>query len=296
MFLDLKGNLIDYYGGAHDLANKTIKFVGDPNERIVEDYLRIFRYFRFYVRYGSHVHHDEKTIQAIIDKRQGLNGISGERIWSEMKKILSLPHCNLVMPVILHKCQIGPFMGLTSETIDLSEFNNVHKNLHMEKPVPKFNPATLLVSLLSDDDEMFDAISRLKMSNLERETMQFILLNRQKKDSITLDLLKKSIALSPKSEQKLLKGSSLEFLRYIGRQDLIGELEGWSVPDFPVSGYDLKSKVNNPKNVGTLLNHLKKIWADNEFTLTQEQIDDGIKEALETIAKGGLTAKKRKSK
>lgn len=294
MFLDLKGTLHDYYGGAHDLASKTIKFVGDPNERIVEDYLRILRYFRFYVRYGSHVRHDEATIKAIIDKREGLTGISGERIWSEMKKILTLFACNLVMPVMLNQCQIAPYMGLTTGQIDLSEFNTAHHNLHMEKPAPKFKPATLLVSLIKGEEEMYEVIKRLKMSNLEKETMQFILFSREKRDIVNLDSLKRSIALFPKTEQKLMKDSTLEFLRYIGRHDITSQLEEWPIPQFPISGYDLRSKVTQLKHLGLVIDYLKQIWANSEFTLSQEQTDAGIKEALDKIATGELGQKKQR--
>ena len=61
MFLDFDGTVIDYFNGIDDLRNKLIRFVGDPSERVREDYLRIFRYFRFYVRYGCLTKHDEKN-------------------------------------------------------------------------------------------------------------------------------------------------------------------------------------------------------------------------------------------
>ena len=50
MFLGLDGVLYDYFNGSDDLKSKTVKFVGDPVQRIQEDYLRILRYFRFYGR------------------------------------------------------------------------------------------------------------------------------------------------------------------------------------------------------------------------------------------------------
>lgn len=282
MFLDLKGNLYDYFGGSHDLAAKEIKFVGDPRERIAEDYLRIFRYFRFYVRYGSREHHDEATINAIIEGRHGLKGISGERIWSELKKILVLHDCRYVIPVILHRCLIGPFMGFAVESINLDEFNKVHSSLY-EKDV-QFNPVTLLTSLISSEEEMFQVVKRLKMSNQEREVMHFILLNRDTRDLVTMERLKRILALHPRPDQRMLVNCMLEFLKYIGKSEMLSELENWEIPIFPVSGYDLKSKVDSPRYIKLLIDHLKEIWADSNYTITPEQIDGGVKEALEKIA------------
>lgn len=295
MFLDLKGNLIDYFGGANDLANRSIKFVGDPRERLIEDYLRIFRYFRFYVRYGSHVHHDEETIQAIIDSRHGLQGISGERIWSEMKKILTLPRCNTVIHTMFHKCLIGSFMGFQTEPIDLTEFDYAHKNLNENLNV-EYNPATLLSSLVSNEEEMFKIVGRLKISNQEREIIHFILSNRETKDTITLGSIKRLIALQPKSEQYLAKNSVIEFLKYIGREEIIQEISEWPIPIFPVSGYDLKSKVQSPRHIKHIIDHLKEIWAESDFTLSEEQIENGVKEALKKVESGEFDKNKKLKK
>ena len=57
-------------------------------ERIQEDYLRIMRYFRFFGRISKTGRHEEATLRAIKDNAEGMARISGERIWSEWKKIL----------------------------------------------------------------------------------------------------------------------------------------------------------------------------------------------------------------
>ena len=103
MFLGLDGKLYDYFDGRKDLLGERIAFVGSAVRRIQEDYLRILRYFRFYGRVvgvNTDVNdssvpkhrlkvHEEETINAIKSNSGGLSSISGERIWSEWKKILS---------------------------------------------------------------------------------------------------------------------------------------------------------------------------------------------------------------
>ena len=56
--MDIEGNVYDYFGGMDDLQNKVSRFVGDPEERIAEDYLRILRYFKSqgYPNHGIKVH------------------------------------------------------------------------------------------------------------------------------------------------------------------------------------------------------------------------------------------------
>ena len=89
MFLGLDGSLYDYFGGREDLANKRVRFVGSPEKRIQEDYLRILRYFRFYGRIVPEPDaHCEETLGAIRDNVGGMERVSGERIWTEWAKIL----------------------------------------------------------------------------------------------------------------------------------------------------------------------------------------------------------------
>ena len=89
MSLSLDGTLYDYFEGEKHLAEKRILFVGNPHDRITEDYLRILRYFRFYGRIvPCEGRHDEPTLGAIREHAEGLRGISAERIWAEMGKIL----------------------------------------------------------------------------------------------------------------------------------------------------------------------------------------------------------------
>ena len=89
MFLDMDGNLYDFFNGQKDLEEERIAFVGSAETRIQEDYLRILRYFRFHGRISEKEDcHESETIDAIRRNVKGMEMISGERIWMEWKKIL----------------------------------------------------------------------------------------------------------------------------------------------------------------------------------------------------------------
>jgi poly(A) polymerase len=77
----------DHVGGLDDIAARRIRFIGDPDQRIAEDYLRILRFFRFHAAYG-HGEPDRAGYLACIAGRAGLAGLSAERIRMEMLKLV----------------------------------------------------------------------------------------------------------------------------------------------------------------------------------------------------------------
>jgi tRNA nucleotidyltransferase/poly(A) polymerase len=89
IYADIDGRIFDPLNGISDLQNGNIKFIGSPTERMQEDYLRILRYLRFFIQY-SKMDHDKNVIKAIKQNINGLNKISNERIFDELKKIFSL--------------------------------------------------------------------------------------------------------------------------------------------------------------------------------------------------------------
>jgi poly(A) polymerase len=84
------GAIFDYFTGITDLRAGHIRFVGDPATRIAEDYLRILRFFRFHARFGIG-EPDPAALDAIAANVHGLATLSGERIWSELRRLLTLP-------------------------------------------------------------------------------------------------------------------------------------------------------------------------------------------------------------
>ncbi len=90
LYADADGQVIDPMGGLADLVARRLRFVGDPGQRIREDYLRILRFFRFFARYGQHA--DPDAVAACAAHRDGLTGIAHERIGAEMRKLLAAPN------------------------------------------------------------------------------------------------------------------------------------------------------------------------------------------------------------
>ena len=90
MSCDQAGVVYDYFSGQADLAAGRVRFVGEPARRIEEDALRILRFFRFYGRYGRG-EPDPQALQAITHGVALLDGLSVERVWMELQRILAGP-------------------------------------------------------------------------------------------------------------------------------------------------------------------------------------------------------------
>lgn len=111
IFTGFDGSVYDYFYGFDDLQKRRIAFVGDPDVRIKEDYLRIMRYFRFYGRIATTCNnHDEYTLNIIKNNAEGLQNVSGERIWMELKKILQGNFAGDLLKTML-SVNIGQYIG-----------------------------------------------------------------------------------------------------------------------------------------------------------------------------------------
>jgi poly(A) polymerase/tRNA nucleotidyltransferase (CCA-adding enzyme) len=121
MSLDQAGMLHDFFGGAADLAAGRVRFVGDAAVRIAEDFLRILRFFRFFARYGSG-EPDEAAVRAIAGSTDGLGRLSPERIWSEIKRILSIPDPTRAVALMQ---QLGVLQTVLPEAKDLARLGSV---------------------------------------------------------------------------------------------------------------------------------------------------------------------------
>ncbi|KAK9722544.1 Poly A polymerase head domain [Popillia japonica] len=178
MFLGLDGSVYDYFYGYEDLQKHRVAFVGDPSLRIQEDYLRILRYFRFYGRIAKTADgHEEITLEAIRKHASGLQNISGERIWMELKKILEGNFaCELLMTII--ECGIPSHIGLP-QVLNIEELKRVWKTCKNHK----LHAITLLSTLLRSQEDVAALNSRLKLSAFERDLASFIIEHREPKIS-----------------------------------------------------------------------------------------------------------------
>ena len=100
----------DYVGGLDDIAAHRVRFIGEPQRRIEEDYLRILRFFRFHAHFGEGAP-DAAGVQACIRARAGLETLSRERVRMEMLKLVVAARATPTLAVMAECGLLGMVLG-----------------------------------------------------------------------------------------------------------------------------------------------------------------------------------------
>lgn len=280
MFLDLDGTLYDYFGGQEDLLDRKVRFVGSAATRIQEDYLRILRYFRFYGRIATDPNgHQEETLRAIRQNVSGLEGISGERIWVELKKILKGQHVVEIMRVMF-ELGVNRYMGLPGNG-NFQEFDRVWKGCADLFPLPM----TLLPALLSSDEQVLMLHKRVKMSKDELNLGLFITQHRHddlgdKPVNYFQDLICDTAGNLDKTREKVN-----ELVKYLNQRNVLEELRGWAPPKFPVNGMRLADMgVPKGRQLAEVLGFLRGKWKESRYSLGEDELLLFVDEARKKCA------------
>lgn len=261
MFLGMDGTVYDYFDGYEDLKKRKLRFVGDPKQRIAEDYLRILRYFRFYGRLANAPDlHDQYILESIRELGIGLKQVSGERIWSELSKTLGGPYAPELMKTILN-LGLGPHIGLPEQP-NIDEFDKV---INRSKGL-KLQPITMLTALLKDQLDMMELNNRLKFRVYDRDLGLFIVDCRDEKwtpDTVKRNKIK---IIQNLSKQGVMKEYIEQLLMYSNERIILEEFEKWIPLKFPITGNMIKSHgVKDGKKIGIILRKLIEYWADDDF-------------------------------
>ncbi len=278
IYSDIDGNLFDPYNGKLDLKNGKINFIGDPDERIKEDYLRILRYIRFFLNY-SNIPHDENIKKVIKQNINGVKNLSKERLIDELKKIfISKKFTNLAK---------DPFMvELIGLIFPELQNINIFKNLNDQaiKLLPSKDFIFLIsVALIDNSDNSEYFLFKYNISNKEKNRIKFIKTYYNK-------IFKKNFF----TEKNLNRIYYYNDLSYI--QDLIdfkifnskkinknlNKLKQIYIkmpkPVFPIKASYLINdfKLKEGKNLGEKLKILEEIWINNEFEISKKEIVKAI--------------------
>ncbi len=276
IYLDINGKIFDPQMGTSDLKNKNIKFIGDPQKRIEEDYLRIIRFIRFKIMYDNII--EPSTSDIIKQNLDGIKKISKERILIELTKILGLKNFlkinqsnnlteifSMIFPEFLYLKRLERFkkvyqysevnLDLLLAVMLIDEKNNHEYFIHkynvsnkINETLTKFNKNLIK---LEKDKEFF-----------EKDLAKNVYLNG-KNHLIALNL----INFSKNSKEKLKNFSKV-----------LKKILKIKIPIFPLDGEFLKQKgMQEGYPLGNVLKTLEKEWINNGFKISNERIEEIIK-------------------
>jgi poly(A) polymerase/tRNA nucleotidyltransferase (CCA-adding enzyme) len=249
MSMSRDGAVFDYFGGITDLHAGRLRFVGDPAERVTEDYLRVLRFFRFYARYGE-VEPDEATITALRDAAPRLGSLSAERVWHEVTLILAAP--DPVASVALME-RLGVLAAVMPEGTDFPA---------LARLVARGAPEDALLrtaALLTGDAPVFAA--RLKLSAAERDrlvALQSAPLAQPEENDAALRRLLADTPADILVDRTWLSGGGGAAWGWLRER-----LRSLPVPVFPLEGRDVVALGVPPgPRVGELLREVRAWWLD----------------------------------
>ena len=276
IYLDINGKIFDPQMGKADLKNNIVKFIGDPQKRIEEDYLRIIRFIRFKIMYDSAV--EPTTIKAIKHNLDGIKKISKERILIELMKILELQNF-LKINAIRSLREI--FSMIFPEFLYLSRLDRLKKIYKQSK----LNRDILLAVLLIDEKDNHEYfLHKYNVSNKIIEMLKKFNRNlielKNNKDYFERDLIKNVyfngkkhlIALNLINFSINVKVKSNDFSKTLNK------ILKAKVPLLPIDGKLLKEKgMKEGQSLGNVLKELEKEWVNNNFKISNNRIDEIIK-------------------
>jgi poly(A) polymerase len=160
------GVVHDYVGGLDDIAARRVRFIGEPQQRIEEDYLRILRFFRFHAHFGDGAP-DPAGVQACIRARAGLDTLSRERVRMEMLKLLVAARATPTLVVMTETGLLGMVLGGVAYLASFENAIKVDAALGVEADAIRRLGA--LAVWVEEDAERL--AQRLRLSNAESERL-----------------------------------------------------------------------------------------------------------------------------
>jgi len=269
LYVDLDGIVHDPTGGGlDDVATRQIVFVGDPNTRIREDYLRILRFFRFHAWYARTAP-DAAGLDACGRLRGGLASISSERIWMETKKLLAAPQ---PMPALRAMAASGVLAQLFPEAKGLTLLDRLVTLAR--DGVVAIDPIQRILALFWKDEHAVDAIVvRLKMSNDERDRLRWSARDETPLDTANPPEVRAAIY---RKGAQVVSDRAVLALAETGAahwRNVLMQVETWSPPVMPLTGADLiAAGFSTGPALGQALKRAEKAWVSSDFALSHDDL------------------------
>lgn len=282
VYADEKGNVFDYYNGIEDLEKGIVRFIGNPNQRIQEDYLRILRFFRFYSIFGK-TEIDKKALLACRENQAGLKKVSIERLRDEFAKILLTPNVIKTIKIMLDNDILG----------------------YILPQAPHFDHLENLIQLVRLKGLKASALRRLFILYEPDENLAENFANRfkftKKQKDLFLSWARYNPSLETFSDEDSLKkllyrmGREFCFHRFILKcaekneipetfNETLHHIQNLPISEFKIKGRDIiEAGITDNRKIGQIIKMLEQQWIESGFTMSKQellsQIHTHLKEA-----------------
>lgn len=282
LYVRANGDVVDHVGGLADIEARILRFIGDAETRITEDYLRILRFFRFFAWYGKG-RPDAAGLKASAKLKSHLQTLSAERVWSELKKLLRAPDPSRAL---LWMRQSGVLTQILPES-EKWGIDAIHALVRSEQDLGwKPDALSRLQAIVPPDAaRMAELGKRLRLSNADKSRLEAWALTELPKPELSQTGLMKLIyggsrqALIDRIKQALAsaraeaENDNQAMMRAGQYSRLLDIAETADIPVFPLSGADLmKLGFEKGPELGKQLKALEAAWLASGFELTKENL------------------------
>ena len=266
MYLDKSGNLIDPTDGKKDLENRVVRFIGKPDERIKEDYLRILRYFRFLALFGD-ISPDAEVMETISTNLDKLSVVSKERQWNELKSILSLTAPNNAISAMSE-------IGLLDDYFNGTCINDAFVNLiEIESKISfSIDPILRLSTLIENSlDKANTIIKKLPLSKSEStDLLKLCTLNKKVVSYMSMKEVRYLLYLLGRDgfQKQILVtwAKDANNKNEVNWRSLYEVAQSWEKPSFALTAKDvINMGISQGPMVGDILKEVEDWWAENDF-------------------------------
>lgn len=253
MAVDIRGNLVDPFGGEKDLETKVIRTVGNPMKRFEEDYLRILRVFRFSAKLDFTI--DPKTLDAAYSLSKNLSKISKERIGDEINKLLETKSPGKTVETMLNS---KVFSKIIPKLQEYSEKNpNFSSDLSKAlDSVPSFMRLGSIIHLTKGEITPKDLREQLVLTNDETSLAKDVsfVLSELEKDTSDFSIRRIMSKTNKELVEKIAPTLSNELNSKISK--IISNGDCTSLKELAVNGQDMINAGLKGKDIGKKLNEL----------------------------------------
>ena len=283
IYLSPNGDIFDPNNGTLDLAKGSVIFIGDPKERILEDYLRILRYFRFNSYYGDEkIPFSSQAYEACKDLRVKLKNLSPERIQSEFFKILVAPNARKNISAM---SEANILKVIFDNPVDLSYFSRMVDIDNKNQYIP--NPILRLISLIYLQNISYDQLKMFSLSNKKRDLISLIVDKKINfSHQMNINALNKHLYFYGSEICPFGVRVCWSVDTYLRNDDnwleLLSIIEVWKKPTFPIKAKDIISRgVEEGPLLGQILNELEKLWISSNFIMDKDFLLNKVNKLIE---------------
>lgn len=266
------GTVFDPLGGYADLVAGRVRFIGDAEARIKEDYLRILRFFRFNAYYGKGPL-DAVGLRAAVRLRAGLDQLSAERVGAELKRLLEAPRAKGAIEALFDYGLLPGLLGGAPRLARLKRLIAIDEAT--EFAADAMVRLAALAVFVEEDAERLAA--RLRLSNAEQAVLALGAADHER-DGLPEESAAKRVLyrLGPSAFATPLRlawadsGAPPEDAAWRAALSLP---EHWQAPAFPLSGGDVMAlgEAKGPE-IGAILRRLEADWVAGGFALSREEL------------------------